>query len=172
MSFKSVMAFVISSALLVACAGDDGLADETDASPTENVPDAAPVPDAVPGAPDAAPDAGLPPVSFAREIVPILKTRCGGCHLKDMGGAGQLSLGVQAQLAYAAMVDMPTRGAAPACASLKLVNPASADAMKSSLYVKLVGTDCGTRMPKGTPPLPENQLELFARWIAQGAPNN
>ncbi len=177
MRVSNPILFLVLSAVLVACFGNDeaagGPMDETDASPTQKAPDAAPVPDAVPGAPDASPpDAGPPPVSFNQEIVPILMARCGGCHLKAMGGAGGLSLGVMAELAYGALVDKPTHGPAPACSGLKLVNAASNDPTQSSLYVRLMGSSCGTRMPKGTPPLPADQMALFARWITQGAHNN
>jgi hypothetical protein len=182
MQLSKYIVVLVSALSLVACidgddsqvpggdTGDAGLpATELDARPA--APDAMPLPDAPPGTPDAAPaDAGPPPVSFSQDLVPILMTRCGGCHLKDVAGAGGLSLGVTAQLAYPAMVDQATH--ALACASMKIVDPASADPMSSSLYLKLSGATCGTQMPKNQAVLSVEQLDLFARWIAEGAQNN
>jgi hypothetical protein len=170
MRLSNSIVSIVLGALLVACASDGVNGDpatdgglpgiEADASLTAT-PDATPVP-----------DAGPPPVSLSQDIVPVLMARCGGCHLKAMGGSGGLSLGVQAELAYSALVDKPTHGAAAACSGLKLVDPTNADATQSSLYVRLSGATCGMRMPKGQPPLTDVQLELFQRWISQGAPNN
>jgi hypothetical protein len=179
---KTVYVVLVSAIFLVACVdGEDtqvpsgvvdaGLpADEIDAHPA--APDATPPPDAPPGTPDAAPlpDAGPPPVSFSQDIVPILMTRCGGCHLKDVAGAGGLSLGIMAQLAYPALIDQPTH--ALTCMTKKVVDTSSTDPMQSSLYLKLIGTTCGTLMPKNQAALPQEQIDLFARWIAEGANDN
>jgi hypothetical protein len=165
---------------LVACMGgnepdpdvDDegsGVTSEADASPNPGGgADAAPMADAAPGAPDAGP----PPVSFAGSLVPILLARCGGCHLKDVGGSGGLSLGLEGQLAYAALVGAPTSNAT--CVQLKLVDAESQDPNQSSLYLKLAGTTCGARMPKGVAavPLSDIELDLFAQWIVAGSPDN
>ena len=172
------------SLILVACLGEDDAAvpgGDVDAAVVApdaeivNAPDAAPLPDGEPGAPDASPpDAGPAPVSFNQDIVPILMSRCGGCHLKATGGAGGLSFGLAAELAYVAMINKPTLNLDVDCNSLKVVDAENVDPMQSSLYLKLVGDTCGVRMPKGTnpTPLPDAQLELFARWIAEGAANN
>lgn len=179
---KTISVVLVSALFLVACVdgedtqvpsggSDAGLpATEIDAQPA--APDAAPPPDAPPGTPDAAPppDAGPPPVSFSQDLVPILLTRCGGCHLKDAAGAGGLSLGTMAQLAYPAMIDQPTH--ALACATMKVVNKESIDPMQSSLYLKLIGATCGTQMPKNQAALSTEQLDLFARWIAEGSADN
>ena len=148
--------------VIVADAGPDAAPWDPDASP----PDASP--------PDASPPDAIPAVSFALEVKPILLARCGGCHLKATGGAGGMSLGTQAELAYAAMVGQDTVNANPACADLMRVDATSADPMKSSLYVKIVGATCGNRMPVGSNPTPldETQVELIGRWIAEGAQNN
>jgi hypothetical protein len=140
-------------------------------------PDATPPPDAVPGAPDAEPmpdasppDAGPPPVSFQQDLVPILMARCGGCHLKDALGAGGLSLGTQAQLAYSAIVDQPAHNAS--CSTMKLVDTSKGDPMQSALYLKLIGLTCGTQMPKGQVALTQDKIDLFGRWITEGSANN
>jgi hypothetical protein len=178
---KHVCVVLVSALFVVACVdGEDTKVpsgDVVDAGfpATEidaRVPDAAPLPDAVPGTPDAAPppDAGPPPVSFSQDIVPILMARCGGCHLKDALGAGGLSLGTTAQLAYPAMVDQPTH--ATLCTTMKVVDTSSTDPMQSSLYLKLVGSTCGTQMPKNQAFLSQAQIDLFGRWIAEGSADN
>jgi hypothetical protein len=193
-----MVAFVVmgGGAMLLAACGDETdpvggeqPGDEVDAAPVAtvdaatptapdaNLPtvDAAPVPDSEPGAPDASPaDAAPPAVSFSADVMPILMARCGGCHLKDTAGAGGLSFGVQGQLAYLSLVDQPTHNTAVGCVNLKLVDTTTDDATASSLYLKIAGDTCGTRMPKGSnaTPLPDEQLQLFARWIAEGAQNN
>jgi hypothetical protein len=181
---KQLCVVVLNALLLAACAQEDtsvpggpsadaGLpADEVDATVTPTGPDAMPAPDAAPGTPDAAPvpDAGPPPVSFSADIVPILMARCGGCHLKDAAGAGGLSLGTMAQLAYPAMANKPTN--AVACTTLKVVDTTDNQPMHSSLYAKIVGDTCGTRMPKNNVPLTDEQLALFSRWISEGSKDN
>ena len=69
--------------------------------------------------------------SFSADIVPILLTRCGGCHLKATGGSGGLSLGVQAELAYAALVDQDTILVNPVCGDMKRVDPGNADVVNA-----------------------------------------
>jgi hypothetical protein len=179
---KNVSVVLVSALFLVACfdgedaqvpgiVSDAGFpATEIDAHPA--APDAMPLPDAPPGTPDAAPlpDAGPPPVSFSADIVPVLMASCGGCHLKDVAGAGGLTLGVTAQLAYPAMVNQATHAAS--CATMLVVDANSRDPMQSSLYLKLIGATCGTQMPKGRPALSAETLELFARWIAEGSADN
>ena len=78
------------------------------------------------------------------------------------------------QLAYLSLIDQPTHNADLDCVNLKLVDSSTSEPSASSLYLKLAGDTCGTRMPKGTnaTPLPDDQLALFARWIAEGAKNN
>ena len=184
--------------LLAGC-GNDGTADDGTGDPdaaivapappdAHEAPDAAPVDDADPGAPDAAPgdpdaapvpDAApapdaLPAVSYNLDVVPILMARCGGCHLKAAGGAGMLSFGTQAELAYEAMVDKDTVNIDPDCADLMRIDSMDHNPERSSVYLKITGTTCGNRMPSGMNPVPLNtpQTETIRRWIEAGAPNN
>jgi mono/diheme cytochrome c family protein len=115
---------------------------------------------------------GEDPVSYAAEVQPILVEHCGGCHLKERDGAGKLSFGMNGELAYAALVDQPTSNSS--CAQLKRVDSSSTDPMQSSLYVKLVGTTCGKKMPAGMTPiaLTDAELATVRQWIVEGAPNN
>jgi hypothetical protein len=113
-----------------------------------------------------------PVISFSADLMPIVMERCGGCHLKDVDGAGKLSFGTTGELTYSAMIDQPTVNVA--CADLKRIDSTTDDPMRSSLYVKMIGTTCGKQMPAGSTPvlLTEAELELFRLWIVQGAPNN
>jgi hypothetical protein len=180
---RTIMSLCMLLAPLVslACTDDGSLADDELADAEVATPDAAPddPPDATPAPDDGAVDAGpppdaLPPVSFAADIVPILRMRCGGCHLKASGGAGGLSFGVQAELARAAMVGQDTVSTDPDCADLPRVDGTTHLPEQSSLYLKLVGDACGKRMPSGAAatPLLDEQIELVRRWIVEGAQDN
>ena len=188
---EQLVKVIVTAVLLAACGQEDPVGgeipgDEVDAGPVAEVDaapdatpvpsiDAAPVPDGEPGAPDAeVPDAGPPPVSFSADLMPMVMTRCGGCHLKDALGAGGLSFGVSGQLTYLSLIDQPTHNLDVDCVNLKLVDSASTDPAASSLYLKIAGDTCGTRMPKGSTAVPfgDAELELWARWIAEGAQNN
>ncbi|MGE0665903.1 MAG: hypothetical protein AB7O49_05015 [Sphingomonadales bacterium] len=107
------------------------------------------------------------PVSFSKDIVPILKTRCVMCHLTGQE-PGNMKLAPKA--AYATLV-----GAKAAETDLKRVEPGKPD--QSYLVRKLDGTHVdaggtGVRMPLGGAPLPEAQMAAIRTWIEQGAPNN
>jgi hypothetical protein len=183
---------LVASPCIVACEEDPGAADDAAVIPRPDgavvdPADAAPPdppdadvaqPDAELGSPDATPataDAMLPPApSFANEIVPLLQGHCGGCHLKASGGAGGLSLGTTAELAYEALVGEDTVLMDPDCQDLMRVDPNNHDPMQSSLYLKLIGTTCGKLMPTGMNaiPLTTEEIETFRLWIEAGAPKN
>ncbi len=92
-----------------------------------------------------------PPVSYSRQVAPILALHCHGCH----GGAGGLSTRAYADL---------TRGGNLG----KVVIPGEPD---NSLLVHFVEGRRGEahRMPLGGRPLSPGQIETLRRWIAQGA---
>jgi hypothetical protein len=83
---------------------------------------------------------------FARDIQPILAESCYGCHgpKVQMGGL---------------RLDSRPKG--------NIVVPgASAD---SVMIQRISAPDAVTRMPKGSPPLPPEKIELLRRWIDAGA---
>ncbi|MBI4282671.1 MAG: c-type cytochrome [Chloroflexi bacterium] len=103
--------------------------------------------------PTVAPLPGV--VSFSRDIQPIFKARCLGCH-------GTLGLGGLDLSSYDAIFSTGNR--AP------VVIPESAQG--SVLYRSLRGGADGiSSMPPG-PPLSEEQIEAIGRWIDQGALEN
>ncbi|BBE35641.1 hypothetical protein SmB9_32990 [Sphingosinicella microcystinivorans] len=105
--------------------------------------------------------------SFARDVVPILKTRCVACH---MSGAEPGKMSLVPAKAYAALV-----GAKSTVSPMVRIQPSVPE--RSYLLHKLEGTHVkaggsGTRMPLGGAPLPADKIALIRNWIVAGAPNN
>ncbi|MFN3650714.1 MAG: c-type cytochrome domain-containing protein [Armatimonadota bacterium] len=99
------------------------------------------------GASSAAPAA----VSFHKDVQPILKRQCAGCHQPSIRG-GKLSV-----VTYAALKSGGTLG--PGFVSGK---PAD-----SPLYKLISGKN--PSMPKDMPPLNAREVETIRLWIEQGA---
>lgn len=92
-------------------------------------------------------------VSFARDIAPILISKCNGCHYAGNRASGGLQFNTYSQL-------LKGGDSGPA---LETNNPDM-----SYLLRRLKGQE-EPRMPMGRPPLPEKQIELIATWIKEGA---
>ncbi len=90
---------------------------------------------------------------FAERIRPILANRCYGCH----GPAVQQN-GLRLDT-LAGILKGSVNG--------RVVIPG--DSKKSQLIRRLQALD-RPQMPYGGPPLPKEQVDLFQRWIEQGAP--
>jgi len=90
-------------------------------------------------------------VDFRRDIQPLFQEQCIGCHgpAQQMGG-----------------MRLDRRSSAMAIRGGTTIGPGNADG--SRLYLKLVGTKYGTRMPP-TGPLSAEQINLIKNWIDQGA---
>jgi hypothetical protein len=111
--------------------------------------------------------ANAEPVSFEREIAPILETNCSSCHLTGEE-TGRLAL--YPGKAYASLVKVQSSES-----SLLRVAPGSPDL--SYLIAKLSGRQLdvggrGARMPFGQSPLSASDIEKIKKWISAGAPNN
>lgn len=107
------------------------------------------------------------PVSFAKNIVPILEARCASCH---MTGDEPGEMALIADAAYPSLLRQSSQ-----IESLKIVQPGSPG--QSYLMLKLEGTHLevegqGARMPLAAPPLSQDQLKLIRDWIEQGARAN
>jgi WD40 repeat protein len=92
-------------------------------------------------------------ISFHRQIRPILQQKCAGCHQPAKKRAGLLLTSY----------DDAAKGGdnGPIWVAGK---------PDESLLIKsLKGEGEQKQMPEGDPPLPPAQVELFAKWIAQGA---
>lgn len=106
-------------------------------------------------------------VRFSTQIQPIFENTaygCVGCH----GGSGNLFL--TAGQSYTNLVNVDQQ-ASSSCAGKKRVLPGNAN--ESVLYLRVSGSTCGDRMPKGAPnPISLTDRNLIRDWINQGALNN
>lgn len=107
------------------------------------------------------------PISFASDIVPILKRQCAACHLTGQEVPG---LALHPRGAYSSIV-----GVKSLFTGYLRVDPGKPD--DSYLVMKLEGTHTakggqGARMPFGAPPLDETSIGKIREWIASGALNN
>ena len=94
------------------------------------------------------------PVSFSREVAPILKRNCQGCH-RPGKMKGELDL-----TTFAALLRGGKHGEV-----VKAAEPA-----QSELLEKVRGEE--PEMPPDGEPLSEDEVAKIARWIAQGAAND
>jgi len=96
------------------------------------------------------------PVSFSKDLTPIIKQQCGVCHLdQSLGG---LSLKDHNSLMKGGQKGSPV---------------VKGNSEGSLLIRKLRGdTSVGARMPPSGAGLPDATIKLFADWITQGAADN
>lgn len=104
------------------------------------------------------------PLSYATHVRPLFEKECGDCHGPKRPKKGLDLLGPGA---VAAMVDRPSQNEP----QVMLVK--AGDAQASYLWRKLAHTHSeGKGMPRGlftATRLPQEQIDLVARWIEQGA---
>lgn len=98
------------------------------------------------------------PVSFYRELRPIVTAHCAGCHQPAKAG-GKLVLTSHATLMAGGRDGEPVvvPGRPEESELLDVLRPPPGEPQKPP------------RMPKGRTPLTEKQVDLFSRWIAEGA---
>ncbi len=92
-----------------------------------------------------------PPVDFVRDVQPILRQQCYGCH-----GPTQQMNGFRLDRRRDAM-----RGG-----TIAVIGPGNSDG--SRLYQRLIGNQFGRQMPP-TGALPAEQIQTIKSWIDQGA---
>jgi len=100
----------------------------------------------------ALPLAAQTPVSYSKDIAPILRRQCVGCHQPQSSQAGLLLT------SHAAFLKGGNKGPG--------FVPGKPD---DSIAVQYLTGKIAPRMPFGGKPLPDEQIELFRRWIAEGA---
>jgi hypothetical protein len=98
--------------------------------------------------------ASAAPVSFQKEIAPLIKRRCASCHDAE-SNKGRYRLDTFARMMKPGDADLPpvVAGKPGESELISLLNEANAD----------------DRMPQKADPLPENEIVLIERWIAEGA---
>jgi hypothetical protein len=107
-----------------------------------------------------------PAATFSRVQNEIFTPTCAaiGCH-DPLGQSSQMIL-TQGQ-AYGNIVNRPSVEM-PGLSRIKPDDPAN-----SYLYRKIIGAGItGDRMPLGSPPLSDAQIQLIRNWIRRGAPND
>lgn len=93
-------------------------------------------------------------VSFARDVAPILRENCVGCHIGGQQASGGLRMDTFSQL---------MRGGG----SGTIIEPPKDS---DSLLIQKLKGQAGQRMPAGgRPPLAESQIQTIATWIREGA---
>jgi len=97
---------------------------------------------------------GAEPVSFIRDIAPIMVKQCQGCH-----GPKKVKGGYRVD-SFAHFLK-PGKSDAPAIVAGK---PA-----ESELFLRLTTDDPEDLMPQDGDPLPAEQIALIERWISDGA---
>ena len=97
------------------------------------------------------------PVSFRREVAPLLQRRCATCHGEE-NAKGGYRLDSFERLGKAGDSDAaPLVGGKPGA---------------SDIYARLIEQDANDRMPQKTDALPPAEIALIERWIAEGAVND
>ena len=94
------------------------------------------------------------PVSFTKDLAPILADKCVTCH-EEKKAKGRYRVDTFELLGKAGSSDEPS------------LTPGKPDA--STLYTRLTSHDEDERMPQKDDPLPPAQIALFKQWIDEGA---
>lgn len=123
----------------------------------------------LPGGCDEFQDVAAEPVSFSRDIRPLINRQSGGCscHLPSATGAGT---GTQISgLNLSSLTTLRAGGANSGTRAIVAGQPC-----ESILYLKLEQSPpFGSRMPLNGPPFwTQAELKLLHDWIAQGASDN
>ncbi|RMF39603.1 MAG: hypothetical protein D6753_13405, partial [Planctomycetota bacterium] len=111
---------------------------------------------------DPAPAQQTPPegagaVSYARDVEPIFRARCQGCHQAAKAHGGYVMTEFERLVA-------PGESGEPAIVA--------GDPAASYLVQQIEIVDGEAAMPKQGPPLAAAEIDLIKRWIAQGAIND
>ncbi|MBI3837650.1 MAG: hypothetical protein HY288_06925 [Planctomycetia bacterium] len=94
------------------------------------------------------------PVSFSKDIAPILLKKCQACHGPPEPKGGYQVINYQAVLK-------------PGESESASITPGKP--VESQLFELVSSTDADSRMPKEGDPLSAEQIALVKRWITEGA---
>lgn len=111
--------------------------------------------------------AGEPAISFAADIVPVLRSQCATCH---MTGNEPGNMRLYPSAAYDSLV-----GVESVSTGKLLIKPGAPD--DSYMLHKIKGIHLetggsGARMPQGQRPLDQAVIDRIVAWVEQGAENN
>jgi len=111
--------------------------------------------------PTQQPPAALTRATLSSIQANIFTPKCvnAGCH---PGGGGPMSL--RAGDSFGTLVGINSAYGRP--------RVAAGNANNSALYLKVIGTTLGTRMPQGLPALSKSETDSIQAWINRGARNN
>lgn len=158
MKFKFVFVVLLMVGILSACGGQPTQAPASQptvaSAPATEAPATAPaIPtDTVPAQPTADPGSSSSTVSFSKDVLPLLQSRCVNCHGGNETRA-DLSLN-----SYEAIMQGSENGS--------VLIPGDAT---NSVLADMVVTQ---KMPKRGPKLTPSETQLIVDWINQGALNN
>ncbi len=96
---------------------------------------------------------GKETVSFARDVAPILRENCNGCHIAGRQASGNFRMDNFSQLLLGGDSGKVIESELPA----------------ESLLIKKLKGEAGERMPARRPPLDAEKIELISTWIREGA---
>ena len=156
-SYVKIVLFVLLVGSLSACGAPptDTAASATDPptqAPIATDTAAATEPPAATEAPATQPAAQGATVSFANDVLPLIESRCIGCH-----GGDRTEEGLDLK-SHASIIAGSTNG--------PVIVPGDA---ANSLLVEMVATQ---KMPKRGPKLTPPQVQLITDWVNQGALDN
>jgi len=101
-----------------------------------------------------------PPVSFAKDVQPLLNARCTTCHAPGLPGYEASGLDTSS---YAGLMKGTKFG--------EVVIPG--DPLSSTLTMLVEGrADPSIRMPHGDQALPDAEKKILRDWVQQGAQDN
>jgi len=103
------------------------------------------------------------PVSFQKDVYPILKASCAECHTAP-DGEGYKKSGL-AVGTYEELMKGTKMGPV-------IIPGQSLNSSLNRLAEGRPGVDPSIRMPHGKVKLPESQLAILRQWVDQGAKNN
>lgn len=101
-----------------------------------------------------APACGAEPVSFRRDIAPLLLDHCLACHGPKKAEGGY-------------RVDSFTRAAAAGDSEIAALVAGNLE--ESEAFRRIISSDAAERMPLDGAPVPPERVELLRRWIMEGA---
>lgn len=99
-------------------------------------------------------------ISFAQQVMPILKENCFPCH--QSGGVGELASGLNVET-YQNLMKGTKNG--------PVVQPGQSFASTLHVLVDHKADDT-INMPKGGNKLAKEKIEIIGQWINQGAKDN